>query len=78
MARFAALSNVIVWRNELGLRQPEATKAFVSLSLSRRAPPAEDLPGPLALGGDPEADGDPNLPAQSPIAGRSGGQCLTD
>lgn len=30
------------------------------------------------MGGDPEADGDPNLPAQSPIARRSGGWCLAD
>lgn len=30
------------------------------------------------MGGDPEADGDPNLPAQSPIARRSDGWCLAD
>lgn len=53
-------------------------KTSASIHSSRRAPPAEDLPGPVRVGGDPEADGDPNLPAQSPIARRSGGWCLAD
>lgn len=58
--------------------------ARIHCNSSRRAPPAEGLPGALGVGGDPEAHGDPNLPAQSPLARRSrmqgflGGWCLAD
>lgn len=42
----------------------------------RREAPAEDAPRPLHMGDDPEADGDPNLPAQSQITNRFLTSCM--
>ena len=67
---FINFASLLIWELKLS-----GLDVFSNLFFRREAP-AEDAPRPLPMGGDPEADGDPNLPAQSQITNRFLTSCM--